>query len=315
MTTPTETPPLTPADDAQLERAVQLRMIGVVVAVLATALLLLLALSLTSAARGGRPLFPNFPSPTPPERLISLQVETVAFDTLNSDPAAYLNQLIEVTGDYTPLEVPDCRPLAGPALQWSLVAQSLQLNAVGFERVLRLVEPGTTMTVEGIWRLYEGPVGCGKEPPDGVIWYLAVTRIIAPNPLFGGPSVALTFVPGQPTSPIELVPTAEVTPDLLVTPEGTAEGTLAPTAPVTGPGIATAAPTATQLLVTPLVTPGSPTPEGGTPPPNATPTGTIDPNVTPTTGPGGTAAPPLPTSTTGPGGYPAPSPTSPGGYP
>lgn len=317
MTTPY--PP--PAADEQRPddgRADQRRLVGVIVAVVVTLGIVALALTLVSAARPGRPLFPALPSPTPPDRLITSDVETVAFAELNDDPAAFLNQVIEVTGEYTPLELADCRPQSGPIIAWSLVADSLQLNATGFERVLRLVEPGTVMTVVGEWRLYDGPVGCGKQPPDGVVWYLAVTRIIAPNPLFGGPEAALTFVPGELTSPTLLTPpaqTLELTPTAERTP-GTPEST-----PVTTPGlIATPLPTATGLAVTPLPTlPGGATtplpPTPGTPPPGSTASPTVDPNATPTAGSGTGGTPGIPTATPRPDGYPGQPTQPPGGYP
>jgi hypothetical protein len=44
------------------------------------------------------------------------------------------------------------------------------------------------MTVEGYWRLYEGPLGCGKNAPRAAIWYLEVLRIVEPNPLPGNPN-------------------------------------------------------------------------------------------------------------------------------
>lgn len=320
MTTPSYPPQTTDEPTPNDGRPVPARLAGVVVAVVVTLGILALALTLASAARPQRPLYPALATPTPPERLITSAPETVTFAALNENPAAFLNQTLEVTGDYTPVDVPDCRPLAGPMIAWSLVADSLQLNAVGFERVLRLVEPGTMMTVEGMWTLYDGPAGCGKQPEDDVIWYLAVSKIIAPNPLFGGPEAVLTFVPGDATAAVELVPTVATTPDLTSPNEATPE-TPEPTLPGTTPGVVnTPVPTATGLPVTPLPTlPGGGTtplpPTPGTPGSGSTVTPTPDPNATPTSGPGGGSTPGIPTATPDPDGYPAPPTQPPGGYP
>lgn len=319
MTTPIYPPPAADEPSTGLSRLVQSPTAGIVGAVVVALGIIALALTVASAARPGRPLLPILPTPTPPDRLIDSTAETLSFATLNDDPAAFLNQVIAVTGEYTPVEVPDCRPFAGPAIAWSLVADNLQLNATGFERVLRLVEPGTMMTVSGVWRLYEGPAGCGKQPPDGVVWYLAVTRIVAPNPLFGGPEAVLTFVPGDVATPVLLTPEPETTLELLPTTEAT-PGTPEPNLPGGTPGlVATPVPTATGLPVTPLPTlPGgattAPPPTPGTPPPGSTATPTVDPNATPTTGPGA-GTPGIPTATPGPDGYPGQPTQPPGGYP
>lgn len=314
MTIPPTQPLETQATEDGSADNTRLQMLSVVAAVLAIMGIVVLGLVLNTSARQGRPLYPNLPSPTPPARVINPEAETVTFRGLNENPAVYLNHVIAVTGDYTPLELPQCRPLAGPPIKWSLVADNLQLNALGFERVLQLVAPGTTMTVVGIWRLYNGPVGCGKEPPAEVVWYLEVTKIIAPNPLFGGPEAVLTFVPGRPTALVPATPVLDGTPEIVPT-DGNTGGIDSTPPPETLPGIEpTIGATPTDLPLTPLATPGAPlTPlptDEGPPTPNAT----IDPNATPTSEPEGTLTPGFPTSTVPPGGYPEPSPTS-GSYP
>lgn len=289
-------------------------MIGAVVGVLVIIGAVALAIAYANSLAQRRPLYPLLATPTPPDKVISPSAEQIDFRTLNEDPAAYLNRVIQVTGAYTPVEPPSCRPHAGPMITWSLVADSLQLNARGLEPILRLVNPGTAMTVEGVWRLHNGPVGCGKEPPDEVVWYLEASRVIAPNPLFGGPEVALTFVPGDPTSAALTTPEPAATSQPLAT-DTTQTGTPA-TAPspaaTLGPGLYPAPGTPTELPVTPLATPvGTATPQGtavGPQPATVTPSPTGTPNGTPTTGPAVTGTPGLATAT--PGGYPPPT-----GYP
>jgi hypothetical protein len=243
----------------------------------------------------------------------------VSFPNLAEDPIAYRDQRIQVTGEFTPVTPPDCRPYSGPPIAWSLVSDELQLNAIGFEDVLRLVAPGTTMTVSGIWRAYQGPLGCGKEPEDGTVWYLQVDRIIEPNPLLGTAVPALTFEAGElqgapsdafatqalpPTLPAEATPELPPSPteDFGVTPEPTIEFVEpTPTLPTT------------PLETTPLVTP---TPDfGATPDLTLTP-GSGTPSGTPGTGTPTVGAPTATLQGTGyPGGTPTPTATQQNGYP
>jgi hypothetical protein len=266
-----------------------------------------------------RPLYPALPTRTRLPATVEATLSEVSFPDLAEDPIAYRDQRIQVTGNFTPVTPPDCRPYSGPPIAWSLVSDELQLNAVGFEDVLRLVAPGTTMTVTGTWRAYQGPLGCGKEPKDGTVWYLQVDRILEPNPLVGTASPALTFEAGEiqvappdafatqtlpPTLPVEATPALPPSPteDFGVTPEPTIEF-IEPT-----PTLPT-----TPLVTTPLFTP---TPDSG-----STPDLTLTPESgTPGSTPG-TATPTVgaPTATlqgTGyPGGTPTPTATQRSGYP
>lgn len=288
--------------------------------------LLLLAVGLVIVGfvlwpRVGQPLYPILASPTPATVLLQNETTLVGFEELNADPAAFRNQSIQVTGNYTPIELPICQPYAGPRIQWSLVAEELQLNASGFERILRLAEPGISMTVKGVWRLYQGPLGCGKEPEDGAVWYLQVTQILEPNPIAGSVPIVLTFVPGpgdRDPAALEPTPILEETPILPTTPTElpTIVVTIQPTA--TLPADATVAPEMTPtptLPVTPLATLGTDTPDPLGTATLAPGTGTPDPAGTPTGIPGGTMTPPLPTGTTPPGGYPPATSTPDDGYP
>jgi hypothetical protein len=292
---------------------------------LAAALFVLLGLGLLAMSLSGggeRPLLPILPTFTPLSATAATVPLEVGFAELNAEPAAYLGQRLRVSGTYTPLAAPECPRPTGPALRWSLVAEELQLNARGFESVLRLVEADTRLTVSGIWRAYRGPLGCGKEPPDGTVWYLAVDQIIEPNPLLGATAPQLTVIPGTPaTLSPEETSVASPTPEgIEVTIE--VSGTLTATQPGIAPTVdSTPSPT---LPTTPLApaTPGTgtiapPTPDGATPAVSVTP----GPSPTPTAT-GGTAGttPELPTATPGGPGYPGqgsptPTGTTTGGYP
>lgn len=284
-------------------------------ALLGIILLLAIVLPPLLAQSNNRLLKPLRPTTTPGALVIEGEPLLVAFIDVNEDPFSYLNQRIRVTGEYTPLPPPDCTPFSGRRIRWALVAENLQMNAVGFEPVLRLLRPETTLTVEGIWRLYSGPAGCGKEAPRANVWYLEVERIIQPNPLTGftepvGPGPIFPVTPAGPlATPSEGtgIPTPTATPSASVTttitpvltpsPSATA-GTPTPTVTIPGPVTATATATETGIAT-------------------GQPTATFTPPAAPTPIPEPTTPPPVESATPG-GGYPGPetpTPTPEGAYP
>ncbi|MEM7110857.1 MAG: hypothetical protein AAF614_00385 [Chloroflexota bacterium] len=290
-----------------------------------------------------RPLKPLRDNPTPVPVIVDSQPVIVTFTQLNEDPAALLNRTIRVTGSYTPLELPNCQDnYSGPRIAWSLIAEELQLDAQGFEEVLKIVPPGTTLTIEGTWRFYQGPRGCGKEPPTASLWYLAVSRIVQPNPL---PNFGATVVPPSDNTG-EIAPTeapidSEANPDTETDNAetiGTPLNTPTPTSSEPVPGVptstpeaeATAAPieepttavnptitaTATAIGSTPTATATadprvspSPTPTAS-PTPVATSAATATPDASDGNLPTATPPPSLPTATPGGSGYPYPPPDS-----
>lgn len=282
-------------------------------------------------------LFPLLPSPTPNNQNGTPQAILVNFTDLNNDPYAYVDQLIEVSGAYTPQDPPECVRYSGPLIRWALIAEDLQLDSVGYERIVKLLAPGTPMTVRGYWRLYDGPLGCGKGPARGSRWYLHVTMIMQPNPLIGADGEQINI--GIENGGAGLPP---------LQPTQSAVGTESPIMPLVTPTFDPAL-TATATFVstmTPIFTPSA----TATFLPNVTPSATVTldplgtstplPSQTPGTTPtavNGTATntpeggavtltpelpPPLPTAppgTPGGGGYPGnetPTPTpTPGSYP
>ena len=250
----------------------------------------------------------------------------VNFDDLNDNPADYVNLRVRVSGNYIRLPLPDCPLFNGPRIQWGLVAGGLQLNAKGFEAVvLPIVPDNTQMTLEGIWRRYPGPAGCGKEPANG-LWYLEVEQIVQPNPLVAGtstPVAVLSVTPppfqdatatvagSQPPVIGTPIPNVTIVSTVVVgTPIGspTVRGTAVPgTATATATNTATATASATLGSGTPTAAVGTPT---STPTPSPTSSGTPGSGTsvpTPTN-------PPLVTATPG-DPYPVPSTPTPGGYP
>lgn len=285
-------------------------------------LLLLLLLWLIFSLSGARPLKPLRATAVPANITLNGQPLLVNFDDLNDDPADYANLRVRVSGNYIRLPLPDCPLFNGPRIQWGLVADGLQLNAQGFEAVvLPIVADNTQMTLEGIWRHYPGPAGCGKEPANG-LWYLEVEQIVQPNPLVAGtstPVAVLSVTPppfqdatatisgGQPPAIGTPIPNVTIVSTVVVgTPIGspTVAGTAVPGTPTsTTTSTATATASATPGVGTPTVTADTLT---STPTPSGTPgSGTSVP--TPTN-------PPLVTATPG-DPYPAPSTPTPGGYP
>ena len=285
---------------------------------------LFLAMVLAACGGGGQ-LKPLNPTATPGGE-ISGQPQLVTFSDLQADPHAYRDRLIRVTGGVIAITPPVCAPFSGPAPYWALFAENLRLDAVGLDDLPRFAAQDVLFTVDGIFRQYEGPLGCGKGPPVGVAWFLEAFRVVQPNPLayVGG-------TPGDGGSPVLLPPFST------------------PTAPGSTPGGPTAQPTAGgtegALTGTPPVTPTfpvfTPTPVGtvtpggtGVPTPSATPPATVATTITPpstATAPsltatptatqvGGTVIPPsptptsdsypvLPTATNTPDGYPPVTPT------
>lgn len=270
--------------------------------------LLVILLIILFSQGNGRPMKPLRSLPAPGDLIVESQPLLVTFDQLNSDPNSLLDQRIRVTGDFLRLRPQNCLLINGPTFRWALVSDTLQLDARGYEAIVHLIPDGTSVTVEGFWRSYTGPLGCGKKPAASTVWFLEVTQIVQPNPLpnFGG-------------VPVDVIPPADdggaVSPEL--TPETpTPAGTETPTPTPTTTGTPSATPTATPSpdglggSETPTATVGGtrqPT-VTGTPPtttPSATPTATLAPGITPTLIPP-TPVPPTPTQTSG--GYPDPDP-------
>ena len=242
------------------------------------------------------------PTPFPTEvALVPLTVtseQPVALEIadLIATPEASQNSLIRLTGQYhrRPKLVCENDPHPGPAT-WELGAGEDVALAGGFDNELRRLLPdGLTMTVEGHWLLWHGPVGCGKRAEVKDIWYLQVNRIVDPSPIT---QVTLTpFIAG-----IEIAVVG--TPD--------------PDNPVT-PGIIN---TPTQPVTTTVATPTEPSneeiPEGqATEPPNeeppvATPEGqaTELPNEEPTKPPDEAPTPSNEEPTKPPDGQPTATPT------
>jgi len=268
-----------------------------------------------------RPLKPERPSAAENQIIVDGQPLVVTFEELNGNANEYKNKWVQVAGSYFSKEIVVCNPLPtnGPLFESVLVSDGLQLNIIGGEEALTIIALNTDMVVQGIWRLYTGPVGCDKEPPSDSIWYLDIRAVVQPNPIAGSTPLPIA---GTPLAGI-------LPPGLGNTPTPNSDGSIPTPTPIQ----------VTVVVVTPEVT-NTPTPGGLTPTPTttvlATATATVgtftrtptpDPNVTPTvtgtatatatptvTGtpptavPSNTPLPSLPTATN-PAGYPISTPT------
>lgn len=249
----------------------------------------------------------------------------ITFADLDANPLAYRNKLVRVSGNYTRLSPIVCAPHKGPRPQWGLIAEGFQMEIIGIEEIIPLAPEGAPLVVDGVWRLYEGPLGCGKEPSYGTLWYLEARRIVEPNPLL------FSTVPGTNANNIPITNTIDISPtptlsdtvpteEMLPSPEFRSEtptvtGDITTTLPVTTITL-TPSITPTGLRVTVAATPtldlqgGNGTPTAGTVTLTPTPTGTLgtgtpDPtNEALPTSPSGTVIP----ATLAPGAYPSPYP-------
>jgi hypothetical protein len=274
--------------------------------------------------REGR-FYTGDPAPTPLPVFSETPLE-VGFAELNEDPFALRNQFIRVSGDFFPQTPVACTPFKGPRPVWGLIAADLQMDGIGLNTLPTLVPAGAELVVDGVWRLYEGPLGCGKEPPLSTLWYLEAQRIVQPNPLLfdgtdvptafgweeGGSSTEPTPAPtptATPTLTPTVTPTVDPNEELLLTREATPTLTpspfptidengngelVSPTPQVRG----TSTPSVPGAALTPIVvetaTPeeGEATPTvsnggGGTPAPTAAPGTVVPPTLVPTLPAGG----------------------------
>ncbi len=287
-------------------------------------LLLLLLLPACARANQSRGLFGPLPTLPAAQPVMAAAPLEISFAELNQAPQLYQDTLIRVRGVFTRLPLPSCLPQRGPHTTWALVADELRLDVAGLEGILPLIPRDAEITVDGIWRLYSGPLGCGKEPPAGNSWYLEAQWVVEPNPLGGAGQIAGGEPGGGFLGPPETLPTptlpAIVTATItLPAPIATLPATATPAPLGTPDRRATATPTP-SFTPSPTITQAATSLHTPTAGPSGTPTPTLTPSITPsptpitsTPNPFVTATPGTPAPTFTPGGYPAPP--SPSPYP
>lgn len=251
----------------------------------------------------------------------------VTFATLNADPFTFLNRVVRVTGVYRPAPPVGCFPFAGPQTNWRMIADGFELPVNGLAPVSEVAPDGLVVTIDGIWRKFEGPFGCGDDPPERTFWFLEANQLVSPNPL-GGILIAqssettiqptLSVVGSGTETPAE--PNLLLTVTLNPTPSPVVLGTTTPVPTFTNTPFVIPTESPTPLVgsrFTPTVTPIGAV--GATPIFGPTSTGTI--TATPTAGPGNSLTP-NPTATLGSSGSgtrtaatPSVTETPSGGYP
>ena len=311
---------------------------GIVIPILIISVIALFAfLFFSRLGSTNRLIKPFEPTQTPSALQVEYAPIAIEFADLGEDPLLYRDQRVQITGRFSKIELPNCVPFSGPQIEWGLIHDALQMNAIGYERIVRSLPENTQMTVEGVWTFYEGGVGCGKESTEqNGVWYLKVEHIISPNPILAGaPGFQVRTTVGDETESGETTPTAEATmsdgendnPIETVSPTTDSGENLPPTSTPTQAVKATLTPTSNSAspdaTSTPPPTPGlDPTEEATsepgsteTPVPTATATA-VSEEATHTPQPTATAGsignPPAPTATPG-DGYPPPG--GGGGYP
>jgi hypothetical protein len=226
-------------------------------------------------------------------------------------PAQYENNYVRVSGRYRRLPVVACEgaPRRAPA-SWALAADELSIQAGGYDTLLAAVAPNELMLeVEGQWRRWRGPVGCGKQAAQTEIWFLDVTRILSPNP------IAYQTAPPGATVIAQITPTPESggpppagTPVAVGTAPPTASAALSPTPPLVSTAPSATATRPPAGVGTPTATSGAST-AAPTTTMAATPgqgTSVASPSPTPTlSSTPGAAGSQTPTATTAAGTAPA----------
>lgn len=159
----------------------------------------------------------------------------VEISQLQQAPEAYRDVLVRVTSQYrrAPLIICDGIVRQSPAT-WRLGVDEQLIGAGGSESLVpTLLPPRMTITVEGVWRTWRGPVGCGKDAPQQTVWYLAVTRVVSPSPIARVTLTPPGGVPGATPDQVVEEPLDTATPSgppALGTPASAPSATSRPTA-------------------------------------------------------------------------------------
>lgn len=170
------------------------------------------------------------------------QPTAVPLADLLAEPESFQGQFVQLSGLYEqlPLLVCSSEPHPGPAT-WALLESEENVVAVsGFDVPLRaLLDEGTPITVNGYWRFWEGPVGCGKQAVPRQFWYLNAIEMVSPEQLARITGVpAATSMPGEGGEGETAVPTTQpITPTVPIT------GTESPPMAATPTGEPIASPT------------------------------------------------------------------------
>ena len=140
----------------------------------------------------------------------SEDIVPVAISQLIESPETFEGATLLVNGRYNPLPQRVCSTThyKSPAT-WNLSANEGQVLMTGFATQLNSLLPDNTdLTVNGVWRQWNGPVGCGKSSVVEQVWYLDVYEIVSPNPLAN-----VTLTPTVPGSSDEIADAGQANPE------------------------------------------------------------------------------------------------------
>ncbi len=225
---------------------------------------------------------------------------------LDLNPTAYDGDLVEIVGrlSFRSRTLCDGKAQGSPAT-WQLTADNATILVGGFDEQIRLLlREEQTMRVVGRWTRWQGPVGCGSDAQQEQFRYLAVTRILWPNPLTNATLTPMAIADSTAVAE-EVSPTINAIPESTGTPTSTM--TITPTAdaatptPTPSPNNGTPQPTAINsatpsiLTSTPLSSPTA-SPAPGTP--SATPMATATATAAAATPSSNTATPTQPATLT-----------------
>ena len=121
--------------------------VSILIIVLLIAIILFLVGSVNSSSN--RAIKPLVATTTPAALRIDSEAERVDFADLEADPLQFRNQRIEVSGLFTHITLPDCLPYSGPQTKWGLINGTLQMNALGYENIIRTLPNQIDMRCSG----------------------------------------------------------------------------------------------------------------------------------------------------------------------
>ncbi len=116
--------------------------------------------------------------------LEEIQPVTVPLADLAANPDEYSGQLLQLSGRFESRPILSCgsKFFSWPA--WQMAAGKAMVPASGPANLLSALQSaGSELIVEGYWRYRPGRLGCEDKPQIQALWYLAVVRIVSPNPI------------------------------------------------------------------------------------------------------------------------------------
>lgn len=161
-------------------------------------MLAVLAVLLLAGCRGGEEVtptpFPSIPGTIgAPGGVGALTPVPVTIADVLANPEFFEGATVQLTGQYykRPLLVCGLDPHPSPA-EWTMVDGENVLPGAGFGGQMRQLWPdGLTFTAIGRITHFRGPVGCGKQALPTEMWYLDTVKLVEPDQL-----ALVTLTPG-----------------------------------------------------------------------------------------------------------------------